>query len=183
MSNTVSPNASVHSPADDPAIEANRQAMLQQNGALVQLEAESAKEFSNAIHVVSGGALAVSLTFIKDINSSPTCVEYLYVAWIGFALALLTIIVASLVSIKGLVEQRKINEQYYGSTDDKGPRVNKIANLAEWGNRVAVVSFSVGIVSLIGFVLINYPAKPGIRTQTQTTLHSIGSKDTSSLHR
>mgnify|MGYP001162881710 CR=1 FL=1 len=122
--------------------------------------AEMRRELDKSILTLSAGALGISLTFLKDIAGvAPTASWVLGMAW----LALVTAIGATLLSRRASESawQKAAAER----SEDNSPRnptwraavraLNAARNRVIGCNTVALVSFLLGVVLLLGFALTN----------------------------
>ncbi|MHB8968224.1 MAG: hypothetical protein ACYC57_08190 [Thermoleophilia bacterium] len=61
---------------------------------LYDIERESARTLDKTLVTLSGGALGLSITFIKEIAKHPRGTGFLYAAWIFFILSLLSTLIS-----------------------------------------------------------------------------------------
>ena len=125
---------------------------------LITAERETAQQFDKAILTLAAGALALSLTFIKQIapNPIPNSIFYLIVAWISFCLSMLSTLVSFLTSQIACRKQRDIIDEEISGKNSS----NKNNKAASWTNRLnyfSIGSFIIGVISLIVFSIINLP--------------------------
>lgn len=133
------------------------QVYLDERKQLIDAERETAQQFDKAILTLAAGALALSITFIKQIAPHPKSqsIYFLIVAWILFSFSILSTLISFLVSQAACRRQREILDQ------DISEKERKIKNnAADWTNRLNYLSiafFILGIVFLIIFSAINLP--------------------------
>ena len=135
----------------------NQRILEEQHKMLTELEKDSAKTFDNAVLFLSAGALGLSLTFMKDFVTEPIYISFLYISWIRLVLALVIIFVSPLLSMKASQEQRRINQEYYTTIDDKEPQENRYSKWTWRTNLWSAVFLITGIIFLGFFVFNNYP--------------------------
>ncbi len=85
---------------------------LDERRLLIEAEQKGAQQFDKAILTLAGGALAISITFIKNIAPHPN-VETIYLlksAWFAFILSLLSTLCSFLTSQSACRKQRDIIE-------------------------------------------------------------------------
>lgn len=135
---------------------------------LVAALERSQTEYDKAVISLSSGALGISFAFIKDfIKDQPQSTEYLYAAWIMWALSICIVLISyysSSLSSDTLI--RKIDEtiskvEIYSNdtTPDKPKRWTSIKiRITKILNLLSGVFFILGIASLIFFINKNLQA-------------------------
>jgi len=116
---------------------------------LMDLRAESERQFDKQIIYLSGGALIFSIGFVKDIigaNKTAECKFILVISWICFAVSLI-VNIFSYLSSKKAIDSDIIGEE---SKSQSYNFVTKTLNL------IALGSLLVGLVLLILFASINF---------------------------
>jgi len=118
-----------------------------------------------ALLTLSGGALAVSMTFVKDIAKNPTWTWVLVGAWISFGFTvgvmLLSIYVCQLAykrerEILDVKQRRKSDkEQNNNITKRNNGAKNIWSILTEIGTLISMLSFMIGLVFLGIFIWVN----------------------------
>lgn len=123
---------------------------------LLSLEQQMQSEYDKAVMTLSGGALGISLTFLKDvvIKEGVTGGGFLLAAWTCWGLSVtctLASFYTSAVALRTAVEQ----------TDDRtiylelvGGRLNKVTKLL---NAASGLLFLCGVVFVVVFVARNLP--------------------------
>ncbi|MDE1889230.1 MAG: hypothetical protein KGJ87_07580 [Planctomycetota bacterium] len=133
------------------------QVYLEERKQLIGAERETAQQFDKAILTLAAGALALSITFIKQIAPHPKSqsIYFLIAAWTFFSLSILSTLISFLKSQDACRRQREILDQDRLSK----PHDNK-NSAANWTNRfnwLSIVFFISGIISLIIFSVFNIP--------------------------
>jgi len=144
-------------------------------------------QFDKAILTLSGGGLALSLTFIHNIvpifNSFHTWT--LVIAWILFAFSVMTTLISFISSQFAFDRQLKLAEEYYVENNDKAfQELNKPARFTNLANIASASAFILAVVFLLFFVSINivsrevdmYDNKKSVKTTDiqKTSLEEIG---------
>ena len=112
---------------------------------------EQSKAFDKAILTLSGGALGLSLIFIKDIvvNPMPWTKLLLGGSWAAFSLAILLMLVSMLISQKAIrLHLDNLEELRAGTSVIEQ---NKSAKYTGIINVVSILSFLVGVLLLASF--------------------------------
>ncbi|MBI4823181.1 MAG: hypothetical protein HY805_02990 [Nitrospirae bacterium] len=126
---------------------------------LIEAERETAQQFDKAILTLAAGALALSITFIKQIAPDPKPVSkyFLLGAWIFFCLSMLSTLISFLTSQKACRNARDILDEEI-SHNDKQHNTTKENKATSWTNRLNYFSigfFIFGVIFLIVFSAIN----------------------------
>lgn len=130
---------------------------------LVQADHKASEAYDNAVMALSGGALAISLTFIKEVVSKPRSgtLGLLAAGWACLAASVAAILVSKLTSQWAL---RTAIRQ----VDEGQIRRERAGAVFGWAthalNIVAAVTFLCGI-SFLGWFAISNMVNPGNRTQ------------------
>jgi hypothetical protein len=121
---------------------------------------DASQDFDKAIMTLSGGALALSVTFIHDIVASPLpgTIIALWFGWCSLAASLITIMISYVSSMSGMTDiLEDVNEAIKKNNpivpSPKSKRANRITigfNNASW------IFLVVGIISLAVFAILNY---------------------------
>jgi len=124
--------------------------------ALLALEQQMQSEYDKAILALSGGALGVSMTFLKDvvINRGVEGGGYLLAAWVCWGLSVTCTLSSYYTSSQAL-------RRAVAQTDDKliylelaGGRFNQVTKALNFS---AGLLFALGVVSIVVFVAHNLP--------------------------
>lgn len=135
---------------DNNKTQTERQEYLEERKFLIELENQQAKSFDKAMITLSASALAFSIAFVRDFTLKPKVECLLFVAWTGFIVALLTILLSFLFSQSALRKERNIRDIEY--EEDPCKQCNfwaKATNVLNW---LSIISFIVGIIFLALFV-------------------------------
>jgi hypothetical protein len=125
---------------------------------LVELEADSYRKFDTTLLTLSSGAIALSITFIKNDFSFCSCL--LKIAWALWLITISTQLMSHLISAKAIREDVKVLKEKHSSKTNLVSGRNKFT---PWVNRLnlsAVLSFVIGAFSFIIFVMVNYDKIP-----------------------
>ena len=115
-------------------------------------------QFDKAILTLSGGALALSIGFIKDVVPLSRAVwkPLLISSWVGFAVAVLLTVVSFLVSQRAYELQIQSAQDYF--VDDVADALNRRNHCSRWVrmlNIAAISFFMIAVVLTISFVAVN----------------------------
>lgn len=131
------------------------QAYLDERRLLVEGEVQVAARFDKSILTLSGGALLLSMTFVKDIVSgSPKDTWALIVAWILLGTAIAVMLISLLTSQRAYQRQRDILDKQFGGSSG-GDECNCWGCTTKWLNRVSIAFFLVAIAFLGYFTIVN----------------------------
>ena len=125
---------------------------------LIANKVDQHRQFDNRIAALSGGALALSLTFIKDIAPSPDpSTKWLALAaWTFFIVSLLATLFSHRTSSRDMqFEIEKLDRSYKIQAEDYDPR-NPFKTATEWLNSLSVGTFLVGLILLVIFASVNF---------------------------
>jgi hypothetical protein len=115
---------------------------------LVQAHYEGSQSYDKAVMTLAGGALGVSLAFIRDIAPRPRHEWVLVVTWSFLTVSLLLIFASLMTSQKGLLNSIK-------ELDEKKVTGGGAGKATGWLNVVAGASFGVGVGFLAAFTVAN----------------------------
>jgi magnesium-transporting ATPase (P-type) len=132
-----------------------RKTYLEERKLLVDAERESARSFDKSMLTLSSGALALSITFIRQIAPAPRFETYLYLAWSGFILALLCTLVSFLSSQTALRKQRDILDLNYQDSRSASEQKNLMSAVTNYLNWFSILSFIIGVLCLTVFAIKN----------------------------
>jgi uncharacterized membrane protein len=118
---------------------------------LVDAEQQMQAEYDKAVLVLSGGAIGLSMTFLKDIvGANPTThIGFLLCAWIFWSLSIVSNFISFYASSKALrqaIKQVDVQEIYLTLANSGW------AKATAWLNVLAGVFFIVGMAMIIVFV-------------------------------
>lgn len=131
------------------------QTYLDERRLLVEGEVQVAARFDTSILTLSGGALLLSMTFVKDIASgSPQDTWALVVAWISLGIAIAAMLISLLTSQKAYQQQRDILDKKFGNSNS-GDERNGWACGTKWLNRISIIVFLFAVLFLGYFAIKN----------------------------
>jgi len=116
--------------------------------------------------VISGGALGLSLTFIKDVIGAhePSMTYLLWCGWGMLVLAIFCTLSSFLLSVRAYQRQREILDFEYAKPDEKFDNPNCWTHRVELANRISLVSIVLGVGLLTIFVSTNaWSSKMAVR--------------------
>lgn len=140
--------------------------LLTQRKTLIDSQREAQRSLDNALITLSAGALGISLTFIHNISPQPVLVLLLVIAWVLFGAAVFCVLYSFRSSAKALkYHQVTVDERYRALLSHEIPRFEqlkmdrvsreKFARRTRRLNSIAIWAFSLGIILLGVFVVIN----------------------------
>ena len=137
----------------------DKEAYNAERSVLIDAEREAARGFDKAMITLSAGALALSITFVKNIAPNPANEWLLFVAWAGFTSSLFFILASFLCSQAGMRRQREIIDADF-NRDCKAREQKNCWQKAVIGlNTLSMISFVVGVILLALFAGSNLPGK------------------------
>ena len=146
------PKGTCEPPVEEDGLE--REAYLEERKALVEAEGEASQSLDKALITLSAGAFGLSLLFIFRIAPEPAALWWLYIAWGGFILSLVSILSSFLASQKAFRRARELLDTYY--QDASGNQVHSGWDTVTGGlTLVSIVSFVCGVVALAVFATRN----------------------------
>jgi hypothetical protein len=142
-------------PSPSPRLE--REVYLQERRDLIQSEGEQTQSYDKSILTLSGGALGLSLTLIKEVvpTFAPCTAWLLYSGWACFVLSLLVTLTSFQLSIVAIRRQREILDAEHSAATTRGQR-NTPADFTAFLNWSSLVLFVAGAAALTLFVAINF---------------------------
>ena len=129
-------------------------AMARYRDLLVKADLKASEAYDKAVMTLSGGTLAISLTFIKDVAPSPQpgTIWSLETAWICLAISILAILFSMLTSrwaIRKAIDQVDRNDKFKGTPGGHFAYITKVLNVA------AGLAFFGGVFFLGWFAITN----------------------------
>ena len=126
-----------------------------------------ARNFDKWLLTLSGGALALSMAFLKDVVvGAPAGAAWLFSSWILFAAAILSTLTCILLSHGAHEKDVEILDQLYQKHDEgwqqqvseaQGSKVGRRG--IGWLNRASLVCFTLGLCLLAYFASLNIEKK------------------------
>ncbi len=117
---------------------------------LQKAEDTASDEFDKVMIALSGGALAISLTFIKQIAPEPKHFWLCITSWALFALAMTCTLISFRTTQEAMRRQADILEEVFSRGGDFG--FNRWDAMTRWLNSISLGLFVAGVASLIIFV-------------------------------
>jgi hypothetical protein len=137
---------------------------------LIQCDHQASMDFDKAIMTLAGGALAISLAFMREHDPAATlrALWCLPGSWALFTASLLAILASYITSQRGL---RKGVEQVDNGTIHQGTAGGVYSTATEWLNLIAAGTFIAGVCCLATFTWLNLEAlsKPMGNGKTSNT--------------
>ena len=136
------------------------QRYLDERRALIEDKKNSTNPFDRTILSMSGGALGLSLIFIKQVAVNPSFVSSLVLAvsWFGFAASVVTILISFLSSSHAIQQQIDLlGRQYNGTEPDESNPTNQWTILTRHLNWVSLCCFLRGVGFFATFSFLNLP--------------------------
>jgi hypothetical protein len=114
---------------------------------LVEVKRDAARSFDQTMITLSGGALALSLTFVQQLATKPAQWRgVLIAAWIAFGSALVAILFSFLL-FQYAIDARIDGRELTASAWD---------NWARRANWLSLITFALGVITLLIFCLKNF---------------------------
>lgn len=131
---------------------------LNERRALADAESEVSSRFDRSLLTLSGGALLLSMTFVKEIASKPHNTWTLFVAWLLLGWAICLMLISLLTSQSAFRRQRDILDD---RLDRKAPAraTNRYASMTHWLNLVSMTCFGAALGFMSYFIWANMPGK------------------------
>ena len=121
---------------------------------LVEIEQNIGAGFDKTLITLSGGALGLTITFIKDIvkKPEPQSLELALYSWSAWAISLSSLLLAFYLGT--LAYRTAIRNWDSGKLDPKNPG-GKFSTITRFLNFVGVVAFIFGVVQFVRFTYLN----------------------------
>ena len=147
---------------DGPNIDLEYKQYLDEREGLENARFRVAESFDKALLTLSGGALALSMTFITDIASNPIRKGYLVLAWLFFGMSLVILLLNMyFCQLAYEKERKKLDAE---QAKKSGLDINREKNndnrniwgvITRIGNCSALVLFAMGVIVLSVFIFTN----------------------------
>ena len=145
---------------------------LNERHALINARFQVAESLDKALLALSGGALAISMTFLREITGNPTLTWALITAWILFGLTIAVLLLTfHLCGLAYDTERKNLDHEQTAGSKKSGNEVedrnetkqrkNVWSTLTAVGNVVAMLLFFVGLAFVGMFILCNMQACVG----------------------
>lgn len=150
--------------------EEQRKEHIEERKLLIELQHQASQDFDKTIIALSGGALGLSFTFIRQIvpQANPDTIGLLPISWISLIAALMFILTSLFTSQVGFIcATDQLNETYAlaPTTNQQTGLIGKVGkkfyNILDWQpltqicNVAAIMFTIVGLVLLICFGILN----------------------------
>lgn len=119
---------------------------------------KNTEQLDKAILSLSSAGLALSLSFAKFIQpiDDAQCINLLKVSWLCFSLAIVSTIIAFVLSNSAIAIEREHIFKYYIDEDDEYATKKNYWGIATyWINRISALSFISAILSMVTYVWLN----------------------------
>ena len=125
---------------------------------LLDRQFSNSEAYDKAILTLSGGFLALSLSFIKEIlpAGSITWTGLLYASWVLLALAIISTVISFRVSNAAIEGQLAQTHRYYKEKDESAFTKSRLSRSVDWLNNVSGGLFIFGVVLTVVFVILNF---------------------------
>ena len=139
---------------------------------IVAAEQKSQEDFDKTVLSLSGGALGISFTFLKDvIGSQPIALSgFLLAAWLTWAFSTFSVLTSYYLSHLAL---RRAISQVDDGTIFKQPPGGVFAHLTAVLNATGAVLFLVGVCCITVFAGANLSTKGATNDRKETTISSV----------
>lgn len=136
----------------------NYQVYLDERKSLSDAIKETSQQFDKAILTLAAGALALSLTYTRDIVQTlkPWTLGMLYSSWIAFTSSILSTLISFFASQKTCYRQIEIMQEEF--IEEKPTETDKENPYKKWTVRLNIISISLfvlGVIFLIIFSSVN----------------------------
>ena len=147
-------------------------AMAEYRKLLVAAEQKSQEDFDKTVLSLSGGALAISFAFLKDIVGPQPIVQscFLLVAWFAWAFSTFSVLISYYLSHLAL--RRAIGQVDDGTISQQTPG----GAFACWTailNATGAVFFLVGVCCITVFAVANLPTKGATNDRKETAVTAV----------
>ena len=134
------------------------QAYLGQREALNRMELESSGRYDRWILTLSGGALAVSLTFLERIAPKPipSTLWLILSAWGVLVITIVCALCSHLTSQAAIRKARDNLDDNYGKRTVGKKRPNRAASVTKVLNVFSMITFAVAVILLCVFSFCNF---------------------------
>lgn len=118
---------------------------------LYDVERESARTLDKTLVALAGGALGLSITFIKEIAECPQWTIVLYIAWIFLILSILSTLLSFAATQRAARNERdKMTREFKGDNNTE-KKINRFQKVTIYLNTISIASFITGATLLTIF--------------------------------
>lgn len=137
------------------------------------------ESFDRYLLTLSGGALGLSLTFLKDVIPlrSAVCVPLLIISWGWFILCILVTLVSFRISIRALEKMVPYLNEFYleGNAEAFNQHLESLWTKAvDWCAYAGIICFVLGLVFTMMFVGVNLSGGSRMSQEDATKIFSTG---------
>jgi TRAP-type C4-dicarboxylate transport system permease small subunit len=145
------------------------QTYIEERRSLIEASRVSAEQFDKYILTLSTGALALSITFLKNIAPVPQTdtIVFLVLSWLCLIICALLTLVSFLTSQKACSIQIEILEKNYLPDEKPVDSKNQMSSFTIWLNRLSIFFFIIGVSLLAIFSIKNINHQTGITQMAQ----------------
>ena len=118
---------------------------------LYDVERESARTLDKTLVALAGGALGLSITFIKEIAKCPQWTSVLYASWIFFILSLLSTLISFAVTQRAARNERDIIKREFEEDVQSEKKQNLFQRLTIYLNTISIALFIIGATLITVF--------------------------------
>lgn len=134
-----------------------REEYLELRKAYVEGEQESYQDFDKAMAVLAGGALGLSITFVKELAPHPQYTLILFVSWMLFTAALLATLISFIASQHAFRQElQNLDNVQCGKLTPEQIK-NRWSDATGYLNWVSITSFIAGVILFATFSYMNLP--------------------------
>jgi len=141
---------------ENPTTPLDREEYLRERDLLIRAELSLAQSFDKYLITLSGGAFGVSIAYLRDLAKPTFSMAYmLYLSWSCLGLTILLMLFALIVGQKAFRRQAQLLGLYQEGKASESSMQNCAAKTTTVLNWVSILSFTVGLVSLAIFSIVN----------------------------
>lgn len=129
---------------------------------LLKRQLSNSENFDRAILTLSSAALALSLTFIKNVVEfdNVQCLWLLITSWVLFVVSIIVTLISFHISQAAIKVQLRYAEQYYLEKNDEFlTKKNTPAAITEWSGYLSASTFVIAVICLVAFISLNIRGK------------------------
>lgn len=146
--------------ADDIQERSRRDELLEWRRVLTESSRQTSQQFDKFTLTLSAGALAISLTFVRELAQQPTLgsVVILGISWMGYIACICSTMASFQLSNQSTNREIEIIDSELRGDSDVDDR-NSFGRLTELLNWLSLISFVISTLLLISFALANVRGK------------------------
>lgn len=135
---------------------------------LVNSKFKVAEDFDKALLTLSGGALGISMAFIKDIVTRPEYKWILVISWACFGLAIIILLLGFHVCRKAYTQEIVSLDARQKESKKTNSKKNAWSEATEVANILALIIFIIGLFLLATFIFVNIENFKGSENEQRT---------------